>query len=332
MAKRKELARSAKAVSKQTEKPIKTTENLSGAESDKAAASEKPILRSQGKLPVRVKDTGSARHRHVSIEIPLTTPSGRSKKATAGEADEEGDVFKTPMERRHITFDDSDHDEFVTPREGPLKDSLESGAGKDEEKPESKEQNDQAEEDEDDSDDEAPEVVSSHAAGAQILQAAQTAAKAVEQQAAAQRRKRQERDTFLKQQAAQKKRTQKPVAEGDDAEAEEPISSAPEKRKREVPKLLPLELLETDDEDDVPQRTSPAASEQPKRRKLATESLVREPKAPRDQKIGSTVFRVVADQGDQKLAPKKKRQAVNLKEQLLRRDRIAQPKRGFFVK
>lgn len=98
----------------------------------------------------------------------------------------------------------------------------------------------------------------------------------------------------------------------------------PEKRKREIPKLLPLELLESDDEeDDAPRRSDSA--EAVKRRKV-----VRETKVVKDEKVGSTVFRVVPTNTNQTLAPKVKRQALNLKETLLLRNRKPQVKGGFF--
>ena len=161
--------------------------------------------RKSAKLPVRVKDTGSARHRHVSIEIPLPTSSMLARDDGDGreipdsdEADEEED-FKTPMEKgKRIVFDDSDRDEFVTPMEAPLRNPLENSlsspsgpprpsrqAGKDsgsvqaDGDQEAKEDDDEEQEE---SDDEAPpEAVSSHAAGAQIAKAARAAARAAEQ-------------------------------------------------------------------------------------------------------------------------------------------------------
>jgi outer membrane biosynthesis protein TonB len=96
-----------------------------------------------------------------------------------GSEDVHEDVFKTPMERRHITFDDSDHEEFATPLEGPLRNPLESTKA---EEQESKEEEEKEEEEEEDSDDEAPpEAISSHAAGANIAKASQAAAKAAQQ-------------------------------------------------------------------------------------------------------------------------------------------------------
>lgn len=140
------------------------------------------------KLPMRVKDTGSARHRRVSIEIPLMTSSLlASHKHGRGSAEEEGgneEVFKTPMERRHITFDDSDHEEFVTPLEAPAKNPLELTSPKPAEHDAGGQQRGKTdtEEDDDDSDDEAPpEAISSHAAEASLAKASQAAVRSAEQ-------------------------------------------------------------------------------------------------------------------------------------------------------
>ncbi|KAK3990221.1 hypothetical protein QBC44DRAFT_325905 [Cladorrhinum sp. PSN332] len=279
------------------------------------------------KLTMRSKDTGSVKHRHVSIEIPL--PSSTSKPKHDDE--HEPEVFKTPMERRHITFDESDHDEFVTPSEAPKKNPLETAVPAKVE-----EVQDSAEEDEEDSDDEAPEAVSTRAAEvetkAKASKAAQAAAKAAEKEAAALKRKRQERDAIFKQQAKERKQADEEArAKGEDAE--EAASESAEKRKREVPQLLPLELLESDDEDEMDLDT-PESAGLNKRRKLdgSEQRLLREPRAPRDRQVGSTVYRVVAKAGDGKQAPKAKKQSVNLKALLLQRDRKAQPRTGFFVK
>lgn len=99
-----------------------------------------------------------------------------------------------------------------------------------------------------------------------------------------------------------------------------------------MPKLLPLELLESDDEDDVPYQPTHAPKEQNKRRKLSgAEKLLVEPKLPKDKRLGSTAYRVVKGNGNGRLAPQARKQAVNLKEALLRRDRVAQPRGGFFA-
>jgi U3 small nucleolar RNA-associated protein 16 len=148
------------------------------------------------KLPVRAKstpgkDTGSTRHRHVSIEIALPTSSLRATKRKAlateipdsEEEKEEVSIYKTPMDRgKHITFDDSDNDEYLTPMEHPAGNTLEiappkatDGAKVDLDAVE------EEQEDEEDSDDEAPEAVSSHAAGAQQAKSSRAATNAAKQ-------------------------------------------------------------------------------------------------------------------------------------------------------
>ncbi|KAK4158440.1 hypothetical protein C8A00DRAFT_28719 [Chaetomidium leptoderma] len=310
-------------------------------EEEEEPLSDRQQSPSSAKLAVRVRGTGSTKHRHVSIEIPLPTSSElRRRKAEAETSgSQEGndeEVFKTPSDKRHITFDDSEHDEFVTPREAPSRDPLESSIAR----PTGKDVEEEEEEEEEDSDDEAPpEAVSTRAAEAETLKAAGAAAKAAEQQVAASKRKRQERDAFLRRQAEERKRTQKPTRQESDDEGdatpgtqEPPLET--EKRKREVPKLLPLELLESDDEDVVSQQASSAPNGQHKRRKLggAEQALLRGPKLPKDKRLGSTAYRVMKGTGDARLAPKVRKQAVGLRETLLQRDRVAQPRGGFFVR
>jgi hypothetical protein len=138
---------------------------------------------------VRVRETPSTRHKHVSIEIPLPTSSAlRRRKAVAEDtAGQDGDdeVFNTPSVGKRITFDDSDHEEFVTPREGPSRDPMESSIPRPASKSETADaagQDDEEEEEEEDSDDDAPpEAISTHAAREETLKAAEAAAKAAEQ-------------------------------------------------------------------------------------------------------------------------------------------------------
>lgn len=146
-------------------------------------------------LALRARETGSAKHRHVSIEIPLPTSSElrrRKAEAAAGESREgnEEEVFKTPSEKRqHITFDDSDYDEFVTPREAPASNPLENSvarpAGEDAESTggnaEERKEDVEKEEEEESDDDAPPEAVSTRVAEAQSLKAAEAAARAVKQ-------------------------------------------------------------------------------------------------------------------------------------------------------
>lgn len=155
--------------------PTTTRRMAAGAVEAASSPADTQDSKKPARMPVRIKD-----HKRVSIEIPISTPSGISKGGRG--ADEEGDVFKTPVERRHITFDDSDRDEdeFVTPREGPLRNPLDEVTGVEDEQKDKKDQDDgESEEDEENSDDEAPEAVSTSAAQAQIAQAAKAAASAV---------------------------------------------------------------------------------------------------------------------------------------------------------
>lgn len=148
------------------------------------------------KLPVRAKntpgkDTGSARHRHVSIEIALPTSSLRATKGKAPateipdseEEKDEASIYKTPNDRRkHITFDDSDNDEYLTPMEHPGTNALELAPPKATDGVKADlDAVEEEQEDEEDSDDEAPEAVSSHAAGAQQAKSSQAAMNAAKQ-------------------------------------------------------------------------------------------------------------------------------------------------------
>lgn len=95
-----------------------------------------------------------------------------------------------------------------------------------------------------------------------------------------------------------------------------------------MPKLLPLDLLESDDEDDESHEDNSGANN--KRRKVdQVAALLRGPKLPRDQRVGSTVYRVEVKRGSEKLAPKAKKQSINAKEALLKRNRTPQRRPGF---
>jgi hypothetical protein len=154
-------------------------------EEDQAGQNEQRTP-SSAKLAVRAKDTGSAKHRHVSIEIPLPTSSELHRRRAEAEASgsQEGngeEAFKTPNEKRHITFDDSDHDEFVTPNEAPSRDPLETSivrpGGRDQGATGEEEQ----EEEEDSDDDAPPEAVSTRTAEAEALKVTEAERKAAQQ-------------------------------------------------------------------------------------------------------------------------------------------------------
>lgn len=95
----------------------------------------------------------------------------------------ESQLFQTPTEQpraKKITFDDSEQEEFLTPREAPDVNPLEKTL---KEKKEEQEQDEDEDEDseEEDSDDEAPEAVSTSAAQAKSLEAEKAAQRAAEQ-------------------------------------------------------------------------------------------------------------------------------------------------------
>ncbi len=155
-------------------------------------------------------------------------------------------------------------------------------------------------------------------------------------QAAAQKRKRQERDAFLKQQAAERKSVQQaevnPDGDATPEEKQEPAPLFPEKRKRVIPKLLPLELLESDDEDDTAQQAESAAKSKKRKIVAAGETWVGEAQTKKNLKVGSALYQVAGSQRDGNLAPKAKKNSVNLREQLLKRHRAPEARKGFFVK
>ena len=129
---------------------------------------------------MRTRDAGPVKHRRVSIEIPLPTLSAlRRREAEDGNQE---NATETPSGRKHITFDDSDYDEFVTPREAPSRDPLESSIPKPAENEEEEEdEEEESDDEEEESDDEAPEAVSTRVAEADTLKASEAAAKAAEQ-------------------------------------------------------------------------------------------------------------------------------------------------------
>ncbi|KAK8057646.1 hypothetical protein PG996_011583 [Apiospora saccharicola] len=186
------------------------------------------------------------------------------------------------------------------------------------------------EDDEESDDDEAPEAVSTSVATKAAKKSEREAAEAAEKQAADQKRKRQEKDKMMKEQAEKRKRTQlsrkgkKAAEESDeeDFEAEKAArrSTAQQKLDRHnLPDELPAEFLDSDSEDD--------STRKPKKIKFedAVQSLKREGGRPEDEVLGSTVYRVLADQGDKSQAPRMHHNARRMKEQLLRRGRAAGP-------
>ncbi|KAM0334369.1 hypothetical protein ACHAQA_001395 [Verticillium albo-atrum] len=197
-----------------------------------------------------------------------------------------------------------------------------------------------------DSDDEAPEAVSTSAAAAAVFESAKAANKAIAEQQKAQKRKRQQRTTFLQDQAETRKAAAASIPATPAAARASPSdditprtqlaleSSAAFKKRAStaaVPALLPAEFLDSDDSDadDEPQADADAAAavRPRKSRKIALD------KAPRDEVVGSTVYRVAAAKQDVRLAPRGGKASVNAKRALLVRGRTGKAaSKGFFVK
>ncbi|ROT40191.1 hypothetical protein SODALDRAFT_329864 [Sodiomyces alkalinus F11] len=205
--------------------------------------------------------------------------------------------------------------------------------------------------------DDAPEVVSTSKAAAQVLRSAKAANRAITEQARAQKRKRQERSAFLQEQAKSRK-AQQPQTPGvksdvgDDPEGDITprtqltleSDAAASRRKRlatqtTVPSVLPAEYLDSDS-DDSDAEMDPEHTAKPRPRKArkvvtAQRSLVREAKStlPRDEMVGSTLYRPAPKKQDERLAPKGSKQSANAKRALMIRGRSAvKTKKGFFIK
>jgi U3 small nucleolar RNA-associated protein 16 len=156
------------------------------------------------------------------------------------------------------------------------------------------------------------------------------------------KRKRQKRDNLLKEQAQKRKRTEKPKAQepelDQDEDALEVEKSTTSTRKRadkfSLPSELPAEFL-TDSENESEDERALKMAQKPKKIKFddAVQILKKEGLTPRDELVGTTAYRVVADYNNQKLAPKANHNSKNVKEMLLHRRRVGVPAtkgKGFF--
>lgn len=119
------------------------------------------------------------------------------------------------------------------------------------------------------------------------------------------------------------------------------VSTAPTRRrldKRALPDVLPDDFLQaaSDEEDNSDQDDEQDdAARKPKKVKFDTvmEQVAKaESRRPKDQRVGSTVYRVAAPQRDPRLAPKLNKNSRNAREMLLLRHRPVAKKGGFLVK
>lgn len=150
-------------------------------------------------------------------------------------------------------------------------------------------------------------------------------ANGIGRQAATQKRKRQQRDDNLKQQAQKRKRASKPSRKTEEDGEDEERTTTGRKRagKFNLPDELPAEFL-TDSEDDEEDERDLKVVRKPTKIKFddAMQALSMEGRAPRDEIVGSTAYRVMVDQADQKLAPRANHNSKNVKEMLLHRRRV----------
>ncbi|EPE10334.1 u3 snorna associated protein [Ophiostoma piceae UAMH 11346] len=216
-----------------------------------------------------------------------------------------------------------------------------------EDEAEAEEEDNSEDNSEEDSDDEAPEAVSTVQAAAATRKSAQTASKAADERAADQKRKRQERDARLKAQAeVRKEREDKEAAEAQiAAEAAAKIQAQEEKAQKKKAaavaakvkeaesKLLPLEFLESDSEEEdaaiahkQAAKAAAKAAKQPRQR-------VQLAKAPKDRMLGTTAFRVLEDTVNTSIAPKSHSHSTSSRQEMMARKRVGKPKSsGFLVR
>lgn len=99
--------------------------------------------------------------------------------------------------------------------------------------------------------------------------------------------------------------------------------------------MLPAEFLadsSSEDEDEDESKSGNTVQRPRKRNVSAIEKrLSKAGRGPRDERIGTTVYRV-AKKTDERLAPKMQKQSKNIKEMLLKRNRAPVKARSGFLK
>ncbi|KAI1865987.1 uncharacterized protein JN550_007965 [Neoarthrinium moseri] len=272
-------------------------------------------------------DDGEPTPHQVAKQLELEASQQLDQEFKAAEASQKPSSAATTKTGSRIVFgDDDDVDKYVKAAAAVAAENPKSAAAA------------AADDDEleDDSDDEAPEAVSASAAAKETQQAAQAVADAAEQHAATQKRKRQQRDNKLKQQAQKRKRAEKPGGtEAEAAEAERATTSGRRRAEKfNLPSVLPAEFL-TDSESGSEDERALRVAKKPKKINFedAVQTLKVEGRGPRDEIVGTTAYRVMADQDDQKLPPRANHNSKAVKEMLMQRRRVGVPAtkvKGFF--
>lgn len=273
------------------------------------------------------KPTQHQVHRNVQIEIPLASAT---KPAAAGK--------KTFFNDEDSLMSPDGPSEFFTPQGSPT-----TAAPASAQQPSKDEEQDDGGS-ESDSDNDAPEAVSTHTAAAQAAKSAQAAAHAVEKQREAERQKRQARDARLKAQAGSRKKKQPSKQQAQESDSEEDETKAPSSRptkrftKNNPPDMLPEELLasdsESDDQEETLEKRRPTII---KFNTVARQVAKAESRQPADQRVGSTVYRVMKKSSDDRLAPKGGKYSRHARKELLERGRAPATRKtaakgGFLVK
>ncbi|TRX92413.1 hypothetical protein FHL15_006580 [Xylaria flabelliformis] len=319
----------------QTFEPLSASKQLEEEATQKLAAESRLSESGQEATPLPKAARSTRASSGKKSDSESTSPSQTQQK------DPELDTVETPRPKAakstHVVFgDDDDVDKFVAAAAEKEKDIPAANGGVDDK------------EEQEESDDEAPEAVSTAAAARETLKSARAAIEAAEQYAASTKRKRQARDNLLKQQAQKRKRTKPSTSgkgedssedEGDKEEVEEEQKTISKRQRRtqKLPDMLPAEFLtdSSDNEDDEAALKKMVKGPQKINFETAMQVLSAEGRGPRDEVVGSTRYRVLAEQGDPRLAPKANKNSLRVKEDLLRRGRARvtlNKKRGFFVK
>lgn len=319
----------------QTFEPLSASKQLE-EEATQKLASQGRLLGSDLESTPSAGVTKSPRAKSGENARGESTPQPRSKQIKSFAEDEPTPKPKAAKSTRVVFGDDDDVDKFVAAAADKKKEEDVAQASDDD--------HDDGEE-HDESDDEAPEAVPTAVAAREILKSAKAAREAAEQYAVTTKRKRQARDNLLKQQAEKRKRTDPskpgekgaPEGEGEDAIEEQNTRSKRQRRTQKLPDVLPAEFLTDSSEDEDDETTLKKIVKRPQKITFdtAVQILSADGRPPRDEVVGSTRYRVLAQQSDQRLAPKANKDSRKKKDALLRRGRtrVAQnKKRGFFVK
>ncbi|EFY90190.1 hypothetical protein MAC_03705 [Metarhizium acridum CQMa 102] len=188
-----------------------------------------------------------------------------------------------------------------------------------------------AEQEEESDSDEAPEAVSTTKVAVEMKKSAQAEKKAAREQAAAEKQKRQQRDALFKQQASERKvetQTEEVLAPTQE------VSGRKRSGKIVIPSVLPAEFLTDSDSEEEDEMESSLGQDLPRRRTVSgvEKRMSRDGRGPRDEVIGSTVYRI-SKKVDERLAPKARKYSKSTKDTLLKRGRApVQGRSGFFKK